>query len=68
MSEFLAEIDAPCSHGFASNLDPALKKQLFDVAVTQGESVVEPDRVTNDRQWESVAGQLLIGQHWTTLP
>ncbi len=49
------KIDTPEANGFAADGDASFGKQIFDVAVTQIESVVQPDSIGNDICWESVA-------------
>jgi hypothetical protein len=67
LSELTAEVDAPIADGFSSHLDATFEKQLLDISVTQSISVVEPDGVSDDGERESIAGQLLIDGHWSTL-
>ena len=54
------KLDTPEADRFATDGDASFGKQIFDVAVTQIESVVEPNCVTDDVRWESVA---LVGIH-----
>ena len=42
----------PCNH-----LDAVLGEQLFDVAMTEGETVIQPDRVADDLGPETVASE-----------
>jgi hypothetical protein len=51
---YRAEFDAPKVNGFVADLDPAFSQQIFDIAVTGVESIVEPDGVTDDIWRESV--------------
>jgi hypothetical protein len=46
---------APESHRLVGRLDPPLGEQIFDVAMAQIETSIEPDRVLNDLRGESVA-------------
>ena len=44
----LSELAAPLADGFVGHGDPAFHEDLLDVAVAQGEAVVEPDPMTDD--------------------
>ena len=55
-----SKLDAPESDRFPSDDDPAFSQEIFDIAVTEIESVVEPDGVADDVGWESVA---FVGIH-----
>ena len=59
------ELDTPESDRFSSDCNATLSQQIFDIAVAQVESVVEPDGVTDDVGRESVA---LVGIHRLILP
>lgn len=50
-----AELIAPEANGFVADGDPPLGHQIFDIAVTQVESMVQPHGILNDFGWESVA-------------
>lgn len=52
---FGAELDTPKAYSFVTNVYPALSKQVFYITVTQIKPEVEPDCVTDDLGWESVA-------------
>jgi len=67
LSEFTTEIDAPGVDGFAGHFDPPLKQQPFDVPITQGRAVGQPDGMADDRKRESVPWKLLVAQHGLTL-
>ena len=43
-----SELDAPETNRFAADDDSSFGQDIFDVAVTEVESIVEPDCVTND--------------------
>ena len=45
----------PVPNGLVSDRDAALGQQVFCIAKTQAEAMVEPDRVTDDLRWETVA-------------
>jgi hypothetical protein len=53
-SEFVTEVDAPRADGFSRHLNATLEEEFFDIAVTQGVSVVQPDGAPDDREWKSV--------------
>ncbi len=48
------ERQAPAANGLVRDLDPALGKKVFNIAETQAESSVEPDRVADDLRREPV--------------
>jgi len=48
-------IVAPQTNGFIADSDAPLSQQVFDVAVAQVESVVEPNGILDNFGWESVA-------------
>jgi len=50
-----AELAAPQPDGLVSDLDPTFGEQLLDIAVAEGEAVVQPDGVSDDLGWETVA-------------
>src|SRR5260370_9730409 len=50
-----AEMVYPAPNGLVGDRNAAFCQQVFDVAQAQGEPEVEPDRLLNDRWWESVA-------------
>ena len=50
-----SEFDAPQTDGFTADGDASFSQQVFDVAVTQIEAIVEPNSVRNDIGRESVA-------------
>jgi hypothetical protein len=49
------ELDAPKADSFAADCDATFSEEIFDIAVAEIESVVEPDGVTDDVRRESVA-------------
>jgi len=59
-SVFWTEFDTPKADGFTADSDAALGEKIFDISMAQVEAIVEPDRVTDDVGWESVA---LVGIH-----
>jgi hypothetical protein len=46
--------------GFIADSYTALSKQIFDIAVAEVESVIQPDSVADDIGWESVS---FVGIH-----
>ena len=50
-----SELDAPEADRLASDDNASLGEKIFDIAMTEIEFVVEPNGVTNDVWWESVA-------------
>jgi hypothetical protein len=63
------KVSGPVPDGFVRDGDAALREDVFDVSEAQGEAVVEPDRVADNRGREPVAGIAdgIVG-HPTTLP
>ncbi len=49
-----SELDAPKADCFAADSDASFSQEIFNISVTEVESVVEPDGVGNDIWWESV--------------
>jgi hypothetical protein len=45
----------PAPHALIGHQDPALGKQIFDVAETQGEPDIKPDRLLDNFVREAVA-------------
>ena len=56
----LTKLQTPLANCFVGQLDASLSHDLFDVAITQGEAVVQPDTITNDRRRESDDPPLLF--------
>lgn len=52
---FSSKLDAPESDGLMTDCDTAFSEEIFDIPVAEVEAVVEPDGVTDDVGWESVA-------------
>jgi hypothetical protein len=40
--------------GFVADLNTSLSEQVFNISMTEAESMVEPDGILNDFGWESV--------------
>lgn len=60
-----SELDAPETDSFSADRDPTLRQQIFDIAMTEIESVVEPDSIADDIWRESMS---LVGIHLPILP
>jgi len=54
-SVYRSEFDTPEADGFSTDDNPSFSEQILDISMTQVESEVQPDRVTNDFRWEAVA-------------
>ena len=50
-----AELDAPEANCFSGYSDASLGEKIFDIAVTEVESIIEPDGVRNDIRRETVS-------------
>ena len=60
---------APLADGLVRHRDAALGEEVFDVAEAEGESVLEPDRVADDRGREPVAEIVRdVGRHPASVP
>jgi len=44
-----SKLEAPAANGLVRNLHPALGEQVFDVAEAQAESVIQPNRMADNR-------------------
>ena len=62
---FEPERRTPLPDRLVGDGDPALGQQILDVAETEAEPVVQPDRVTDDVRRESVSS---LARHAVTLP
>src|SRR5271165_3163639 len=51
------EFQDPSPHCFVGDIQSTLSEQIFDVAITEGETNIEPNRVSDDRRGELVAGK-----------
>jgi hypothetical protein len=49
------ELDAPKTNRFSADRDASFSEQVFNVAVAQVEAIIEPDSITDDVGWESMA-------------
>jgi hypothetical protein len=59
----LAEFPTSLANCLIGDDDPAREQQFFDIAVAQAEPEIEPDRVADDLDWETVA-LIEIGCRW----
>src|SRR6516165_10453130 len=50
----LPELQTPLTDGLVRHLDTAFKHHLFDVAIAQGEAVIEPDAMADDLAGKAV--------------
>jgi len=50
----LPELAAPLADRFVGHGDPTFHQKLLDVAVAQGEAVVQPDPMTDDFAWKAM--------------
>jgi hypothetical protein len=60
-----SEFYAPQTNRFSTDHDASLSENIFDIAMTQIEAIVQPDSVTDDVGWESVA---LVCIHHRIIP
>lgn len=51
-----AELGDPATDRLIGNVQPAFGQQILDVAVTQREPQIQPNRVLDDRGREAMAG------------
>ena len=56
-SERRPELQYPSSHRFVGHIQPTLSEQIFDVAIAERETHIEPHGVPDDRGREMVAGK-----------
>ena len=54
------EFKTPITKRFVTDTDATLEKEFLGIAVTQGESVVEPNRVLDDENWKAMTGWFLV--------
>jgi hypothetical protein len=52
---YSTKFNAPQPDGFIADRDSALSEKAFDISVVQIEAIIEPDRLTDDIRWKSVA-------------
>jgi hypothetical protein len=51
------ELQYPSSHRFVGDIQTALRKQIFDVAIAERETHIEPNGVPDDRRRELMVGK-----------
>jgi len=62
---FGSELDTPEPDCFITDSNSTLGEEIFDISIAEIEPVVQPDCVTDDIWWESVA---FVGVHRLILP
>jgi hypothetical protein len=55
--EHRPELQDPSPHRFVGDIQPTLSKQVFDVAIAEGETKIEPNSVPDGRGRKLVAGK-----------
>ena len=63
--ELGSKLDAPEADGLVADCDTSFSQEIFNIAMAEIESVVEPDCVGNNVGWESVA---FVSVHGPILP
>jgi hypothetical protein len=56
-SEQWPELQDPPSHRFVGDIEPTLSEQIFDVAIAERETHIEPNGAPDDRGRKLVAGK-----------
>ena len=56
-SEQRPELQNPSPHRLVGDIQTALREQIFDVAIAERETDIEPNGVPDDRRRELVAGK-----------
>jgi hypothetical protein len=51
------ELQDPSPHRFVGDIQTALRKQIFDVAIAERETHIQPNGVPDDRRRELMAGK-----------
>jgi hypothetical protein len=51
------ELQEPSPHRFVGHIEPTLSEQIFDVAIAERETHIEPNGVPDDRGRKLVAGK-----------
>jgi hypothetical protein len=49
------ELQDPSPHRFIGDIPTALREQIFNVAIAERETDIEPNGVSDDRRWELMA-------------
>ena len=55
--EHRPEFQYPSPHRFVGHIEPTLSEQIFDVAIAERETHIEPNGVPDDRGRKLVAGK-----------
>ena len=50
-----SELDAPKADSFAADCDATFSEEIFDISMAEIESIVEPDGIADDIEWQSAA-------------
>ena len=64
LSVLRSEFVAPQSNSLVADLNTTLNEQVFNIAVTEAEAMVEPNGILNDFRWESIKW-VNLGRHST---
>jgi hypothetical protein len=59
---------APFAEGLVADLNAALMKQFLDVSVTEGEAMVEPNRVLDDADRKTMAIRFWVSHNRSAYP
>jgi hypothetical protein len=51
----LPKLQTPLPHGFIGDGDPSLCQQFFNIAITEGETEIQPHGVANNLSWKAKA-------------
>ena len=68
-SVFGTELPTPLADGFVADDNPTLGQKIFNISEAQAEAVVEPNGMTDNIRWKSVAVITeRVGFHLPSLP
>ena len=59
------ELQDPSPHRFIGDIQTALREQIFDVAIAECETDIEPNSLPDDRRRELVAANEIVIRHLT---
>ena len=54
------ELDVPLAQGFVADPNAALLEDFLDVTLAEGETMIEPEGILDDAQWETMAVGLAV--------
>ena len=64
VTEFFAdercEFDILITNGFVTDIDATFEEEFLNVAVTQGEAVVSPEGVLDDKNWKAMTVRFVV--------